>query len=78
MPRDAPLEPWLLFLNDFDRELEDTTSCIAWVASPSFHGYGLQRATVDIDVIAVVPYSNSPRLLELAGRESGLVRKHKI
>ncbi len=40
--------------------------------------YGLQRATSDIDVISVVPFDSSARLVELAGKQSPLRRKHAV
>jgi hypothetical protein len=78
MRPDAPKEPWLSFLNDLDREIEDPTElhCIGGFAV--VQAYGLQRATADIDVIAVVPYGTSQRLIEIAGKESVMRRKHGI
>jgi hypothetical protein len=40
--------------------------------------YGLRRATADIDILPVAPYSSSARLLELAGKKSLLRNKHGI
>jgi hypothetical protein len=40
--------------------------------------YGLERATADIDVFSVVPGSSSSGLMDLAGKESKLRRKHGI
>jgi len=40
--------------------------------------YGLERATADIDVLCAVPTSSSSRLVEVAGKESKLRRKHGI
>lgn len=78
MRPDAPTEPWLSFLNDLDREIEDPAElhCIGGFAA--VQAYGLQRATADIDVIAVVPYGSGQRLIEIAGKESALRRKHGI
>ncbi len=40
--------------------------------------YGLERSTADIDVISEVPYGSNQRLIELAGKESAIHRKHGI
>jgi hypothetical protein len=40
--------------------------------------YGLERATADIDVLSVVPYSSAASLLDIAGKESPLRLRHKI
>ncbi|MFN7919487.1 MAG: DUF6036 family nucleotidyltransferase [Bryobacteraceae bacterium] len=36
------------------------------------------RATADIDVLTVAPHSTSSRLVELAGKESALRRRHGV
>ena len=78
MRRDAPAEPWLSFLNDLDRQIDDITAlhCIGGFAV--VHAYGLERATADIDILSAVPRTSGIRLMELAGKESPLRRKHKI
>lgn len=78
MPHDVPSEPWLSFLNDLDAALDEHTAlhCIGGFAI--VQAYGLGRATADIDVLSVVPHSSSSRLLELAGKESLLRKKHAI
>lgn len=40
--------------------------------------YGLERATADIDVLAVLPYGTASPLLEIAGKESALRARHRI
>jgi len=40
--------------------------------------YGLERATADIDVIAVLPFGIASHLLEIAGKESALPIKDSI
>ena len=74
MPSSMPAEPWLSFLCDLDRGLDDATDlhCIGGFAI--VQAYGLERATADIDVIAVVPHGSIQRLIELAGKESALRR----
>jgi hypothetical protein len=71
-------EPWLSFLNDLDREIDTETvlHCIGGFAV--VQAFGLERATGDIDVLSVTPYQYSKRILELAGKESSLHRKHGL
>ena len=78
MPRNAPAEPWLSFLNDLDTQLEEVTDlhCIGGFAI--VQAYGLERATADIDVLSVAPYHSGSRLVELAGKQSALRQKHRI
>jgi hypothetical protein len=40
--------------------------------------YGLERATADIDVIAVLPFGGAGDLLKFAGRESPLHAEHGL
>jgi len=42
------------------------------------HAYGLERATADIDVIAVLPYGTASQLLAIAGKGSALRTAHGI
>jgi hypothetical protein len=72
MPPDVLGEPWLSFLNDLDSKLEEPTEFHCMGGFAVVQAYGLRRSTADIDVLSVVPYSSSARLLELAGKESSL------
>jgi hypothetical protein len=78
MRLDTPAEPWLSFLNDLDAEIAGVTElhCIGGFAV--VQAYGLERATADIDVLAVVPGSSSSGLTDLAGKGSKLHRKHGL
>src|SRR5579871_4190737 len=78
MRRDALAEPWLSFLNDLDAAIEDVAELHCMGGFAVVQAYGLERATADIDVLCVVPTSSSPQLVELAGKESKLRRKHGI
>jgi len=78
MRRDAPAEPWLSFLNDLDAAIEETTELHCMGGFAVVQAYGLERATADIDVLCVVPTSSSSRLIEVAGKESKLRRKHCV
>ncbi|MFN7932331.1 MAG: DUF6036 family nucleotidyltransferase [Bryobacteraceae bacterium] len=77
MPHDAPSEPWLSFLNDLDAEFDEPTELHCMGGFAIVHAYGLGRATADIDVLTVVPYSSGARLLNIAGKESSLRKKHR-
>ena len=78
MPRDAPAEPWLSFLNDLDALLVEPTELHCMGGFAIVHAYGMERATADIDVLSVAPYSSTISLLDLAGKESALRRKHGL
>ena len=78
MRRDTPAETWLSFLNDLDGALEETTELHCMGGFAVVQAYGLERATADIDVLCAVPTSSSSRLVEVAGKESKLRRKHGI
>lgn len=78
MPHDAPAEPWLSFLNDLDAALGEPTELHCMGGFAVVQAYGLARATADIDVLSVVPFSRSGQLLKLAGKESRLREKHGI
>ncbi len=74
----APQEPWLSFLNDVDAQLTNETVLHCMGGFAVVQAYGLERATADIDVIAVLPHSSSTFLMELAGKESKLRAKRGI
>jgi hypothetical protein len=78
MPRETPSAPWLPFWNDLDATLDERTELHCMGGFAIVQAYGLGRTTADIDVLSVVPYSSSGRLLELAGKESPLRKKHGI
>ena len=78
MPPDTPAQPWLSFLNDLDGKIDEVTELHCLGGFAVVHAYGLSRATADIDVISVLPYSSSLRLLEIAGKESALRRQHGV
>ena len=78
MPHEVPSEPWLSFLNDLDTALDEHTELHCMGGFAIVQACGLGRATADIDVLPVVPHSSGGRLLELAGKESLLRKKHGI
>lgn len=75
---DAPPEPWLSFLNAIDVGIDESVDLHCMGGFAVVQAFGLARATADIDVLSVVPYSSSARLLELAGKASPLRRRHKV
>ncbi|MDX2179024.1 MAG: DUF6036 family nucleotidyltransferase [Bryobacteraceae bacterium] len=78
MPHESPSEPWLSFLNDVDAALDERTELHCMGGFAIMQAYGFDRATVDIDVLSVVPYSSGASLLKLAGKESLLRTEHAI
>lgn len=74
----APTEPWLSFLKNLDDQLTEEAILHCMGGFAVVQAYGLERATVDIDVIAVLPYGAVGHLLELAGKESELRAEHGI
>lgn len=73
-----PSEPWHAFLTDLDAGLQEKTrlECLGgFVVTLS---YGLPRPTGDIDVLSVVPSEQLQPVLNLAGRDSRLHRKHGV
>jgi len=74
----APIEPWFSFLRDLDDRLTQETILHCMGGFAVVQAYGLERATADIDVIAVLPYGIASHLLEIAGKESTLRIEHGI
>lgn len=78
MPRSSPAEPWLSFLSDLNAALDEPISLHCMGGFAIVQAYGQQRLTADIDVLSVVPYSVSSRLVETAGRNSALRETHGV
>lgn len=76
--KQRPGEPWFSFLNDLDGLLEEPTQLVCIGGFAVVHAYGFRRSTVDIDVISVIPRGLRSVLIEAAGRESALRKKHSI
>ena len=72
------MEPWLSFLRDLDNQLSEETILHCMGGFAVVQAYGLERATADLDVIAVLPYGTASHLVELAGKESELRATHGI
>jgi hypothetical protein len=64
---DTPPEPWLSFPNAIDVGIDEPVDLHCMGGFAVAQAYGLGRATADIDVLSVVPYSSGARLMELAG-----------
>lgn len=71
-------EPWFSFFQDIDNRLSEKIEleCLGGFVITQI--YGLARATADVDVISVVPKSQSEQLFEIAGEGSKLHQKHKV
>jgi len=74
---DLPV-PWGDFLGELDALLDEPIQlhCIGGFAVVA--GYGLARATNDLDYITLIPYNRINDLQQLAGPESALAQKHKV
>lgn len=78
MPQPKIPEPWHLFFLDLDEAQNEEISlhCLGgFVVSMC---YGLQRQTVDVDFVSIVPSDQRNRLLELGREGSPLHKKHKV
>ena len=78
MPLPDLASPWKEFLEELDSLLDEPFSlhCIGGFAVVM--GYGLPRATNDLDYRTVIPYNRINDLQRMAGPGSGLARKHKV
>ena len=78
MPHNAPSEPWRLFLSEIDEFLSQEVRfhCLGGFVVTQL--YGLSRPTVDVDILAVVPNDESASLMQKAGKNSELAKKHKV
>jgi hypothetical protein len=70
--------PWSDFLAELDTLLDEPIQlhCIGGFAVVA--GYGLPRATNDLDYRTVIPYSCVNDVQRLAGPGSALAQKHKV
>ena len=78
MRPELPAEPWRSFLMDLDQQIEEVIDLHCMGGFAVVQAYGLARATADIDVLSAVPYGSGTRLIEIAGKQSLLRRKHGI
>ena len=78
MTSDLPTEPWLSFISELDSQLAEPADfhCIGGFTVSQL--YGLQRETMDLDFLRVIPGKVGQRVVELAGRGSSLHRKHHV
>lgn len=70
--------PWADFLGELDTLLDEPIQlhCIGGFAVVA--GYGLPRATNDLDYRTMIPYNRINDLQRLAGPGSALAQKHKV
>jgi hypothetical protein len=70
--------PWGDFLGELDALFDEPIQlhCIGGFAVVA--GYGLPRATNDLDYRTLIPYNRINDLQRLAGPESTLAQKHKV
>jgi hypothetical protein len=70
--------PWAEFLTEVDRQLPRGVElhCLGGFVLLVLHG--LPRPTGDLDYISIIPRAEAPVLVDLAGRDSPLARKHGV
>lgn len=73
-----PLSPWKEFLEEIDRQLTIDCRVVVFGGFAVTQEYGLSRETNDIDLLDVVPRGLGSILVELAGRESLLAKRHRV
>lgn len=78
MPPEYIPEPWSSFLSEIDAGISEEVEfhCLGGFVVTVV--YGFERPTADVDVLAVVPRGEVERLIDLAGRDSALHRKHGL
>lgn len=71
-------EPWLSFLRDVDRTLQETVEvhCLGGFVLAVL--WGLPRPTGDVDFIEARPRPAGEHLLRVAGEATALATKHKL
>ncbi|MEP6960438.1 MAG: DUF6036 family nucleotidyltransferase [Acidobacteriota bacterium] len=78
MRPEKPVEPWLSFLSEIDAQLDEPVDlhCIGGFVVSQHYGFG--RETADLDVLSVIPKQVADRIVEIAGKESRLQKKHHV
>jgi hypothetical protein len=73
-----PPEPWDSFLRDLDSAMSSSVrlDCIGGFVVTQL--YGLERATVDVDVIELAPQDAADTVMTFALRGGPLFRKHLV
>ena len=74
----ALAEPWLSFLKDIDDQLNEEIALHCMGGFAVVQAYGLEWATADIEVIAVLPAGTGSQLVALAGKESALRAQYGV
>lgn len=77
MPRELA-EPWRSFLSELDALVDGELHlhcCGGFVVTTM---YGLARSTADLDVLAVVPTGELPKLAEQARQGSALHKRYGV
>lgn len=78
MAESAIPEPWRAFWKEIDETIQEPIElhCLGGFVVTLL--YRLKRSTADVDVISVIPRRAASRLLEIAGEDSLLHRKHGV
>lgn len=78
MLNDRIVEPWASFLADLDAVAENDVVLHCFGGFVVTLLYGLERPTIDLDAVSIVPTDQRALLLHHAGKGSPLHRKHGI
>lgn len=71
-------EPWKSFFTAIDENLKDETRLEILGGFVITVIYGAKRSTADVDVVSVVPNTQTRNLIEIAGEGSRLHRQHGV
>jgi hypothetical protein len=71
-------KPWNTFLREVDGLLSRPAHLHLLGGFVLTTVYGLSRPTTDIECISVIPHEALDQILQIAGRDSPLARKHKV
>lgn len=71
-------EPWFSFFGEIDEKVTEPVNleCLGGFVITQI--YGLERTTADIDVISILPKTQSDFLIRFAGEGSKLHQKYKV
>jgi hypothetical protein len=78
MPDNVIEKPWLSLLQEIDDSLESSISFHCFGAFAITVQFGLPRETSDVDVISGIVREHYGELVDLAGKNSPLYKKHSV
>jgi len=78
MPANLIEDPWLSFLKEIDDSLRSKIAFHCFGAFAITIQFGLPRETSDVDVMSGVVREHQDKLVDLAGKDSSLHKKHSV